>query len=357
MEKPIPASRRNSFRQNNAGGQARLKSRALFFVLAAIAPLMGGCIFSSGISYPADKVPQSIERIAQEEYKLDVTARVVGKTVGALLYVDELIDEKGQIPKDVHEKMGRIVQVVTRVALSTDLALDFVSVVIRDRKNNNELTITRSVDDTRRANAEVFGVDESINRTLFDQSKYTPDPLGEKQFVMKEVRLENFLAAQVVQRIRYGFARETVDAKKKGKKSAEEEDAFNPAFILIDGVFEDFQGQKTYRFSILSMRSEDPKETMLNVFKTVNDVLAGYHFTGFDNIEIQDYLNRQKLVLDRETLLAYQKQKIKDADIIARFLQESQSVQEAFKLFGFNGTVPEQTAAAQEAQPAAAPSP
>lgn len=318
------------------------------------AMVLAGCV--SSVTYPAAEVPGHIEKIAREEYGLDVTARVVGKTVGAMLYVDELIDDKGQIPKDVHEKMGKVVQVVSRVALSTDAPLDFCSVVIRDRKNNNELTITRSVDDTRRANAEAIGVDESINRTLFDQGKYTPDPLGQNAFILKEVRLESFLAAQIVQRIRYGYSKDTEAPKKKSAKS--EDDSFNPAFILVDGVFEDVQGKRDYRFSILSMRSEDPKETMLNVFKTVNDVLAGYRFTGFDNIEIQDYLNRQKLVLDRETLIAYQKHKLKDADIIARFLQESQSVQEAFKLFGFNGTAPAtQSGAAQEAAPAASPNP
>ena len=303
---------------------------------------LSGCV--SNFTYPADKVPQSIEKLCLDEYKLNVTARVVGKTVGALLYVDELIDAKGQIPKEVHEAMGKVLQVVARVALSTDLPLDFCSIVIRDKKSNNELTITRSIDDTRRANAEALGVDESINRTLFGQGKYTKDTVGNSPFILKEVRLENFLAEQIVQRIRYSFSKETVDAQKKKNKDTDDE-AFNPAFILVDGVFENFHGKKDYRFSILSMKSEDPKQTMLNVFKTVNDVLAGYKFTGFDQIEIQDYLNRQKLVLDRETLLNYQKNKIKDSDIIARFLQESQSVQEAFKLFGFNapnGTAPAQ---------------
>ncbi len=302
-------------------------------LLATACLLLTGCV--SHYTYPAEKVPQSIENLCQTEYKLTVNARVVGKTVGALLYVDQLINASGQIPKEVHESMGRILQVVARVALSTDLPLDFCSVVIRDKKSNNELTITRSIDDTRRANAEALGVEESISRTLFGQGKYTKDTLGDSPFILKEVRLENFLAEQIVQRIRYSFSHEMAGKNKKDKEA--EEESLNPAFILVDGVFEDYKGKKEYRFSILSMKSEDPKQTMLNVFKTVNDVLDGYHFTDFDQIEIQDYLNRQKLVLDRETLLSYQKNKIKDADIIKRYLQESQTVQEAFKLFGFSG--------------------
>ncbi len=335
MEKPIPVSAPNTFPLNKLQ-DGRRPGSALKFAVPVLAVLfLSGCV--SHYTYPAPLVPESIEKISKQEYKIDVTARVVGKTVGALLYVDELIDSNGVIPKEVHEKMGKLLQVVSRVSLSTDLELDFCSVVIRDKKSSNELTITRSIDDTRRANAEALGVDESISRTLFDQGKYTTDALGNSPFILKEVRLENFLADQIVQRIRYSFSREIAETKNKKDKSPDDE-AFNPAFILVDGVFENFQGKKNYRFSILSMKSEDPKETMLGVFKTVNEVLAGYQFTGFDQIEIQDYLNRQKLVLDRQTLLSYQKQKIKDADIIARFLQESQSVQDAFKLFGFNGS-------------------
>ena len=268
---------------------------------------------------------------------MSVSARVVGKTVGALLYVNELIDTKGQIPKEVHEQMGKVLQVVARVSLSTDLTLDFCSIIIRDKKSSNELTITRSIDDTRRANAEALGVDESISRTLFDQGKYVKDALGKSPFILKEVRIENFLTDQIVQRIRYNFSKDSAEVQKKKVGKGDEEESFNPAFILVDGVFENFQGKKDFRFSILSMKSEDPRETMLNVFKTVNDVLAGYKFHGFDQIEIQDYLNRQKLVLDHDTLVNYQKHKIKDADILNRFLKESQSVQEAFKLFGFSG--------------------
>lgn len=361
MEKPIPVFILSTLPKPEGrlkGKGKREKERKFFsfpFYLFpfAFSLLLSGCV--SNYTYPADKVPESIETLCRDEYKLNVTARVVGKTVGALLYVDELIDTKGQIPKDVHESMGRVLQVVARVALSTELPLDFCSIVIRDKKSTNELTITRSLDDTRRGNAEALGVEESINRTLFGQGRYAKDAVGNSPFILKEVRLENFLADQIVQRIRYSFSRETAGSGKKGakKKEVEEEDEDNSAFILVDGVFEDVKGRKDYRFSILSMKSEDPKQSMLNVFKTVNDVLSGYEFTGFDQIEIQDYINRQKLVLDRETLLSYQKKKIKDEDILKRFLQESQSVQEAFKLFGFSGPVSDQTQS--PAEPAATP--
>lgn len=279
-------------------------------------------------TYPASTVPKSIEGICQKEDRLFVEARVVGKTVGVLLYTNDLIDAKGQVPKEVHEKMGKVMQVATRVSLSTDLPLDFVKVTLRDVKSDNELSITRALDDIKRANADAIGIEESINRTLFGQSKYKRPDSGQiatrPPFVLEEVRLESFLAEQIVQRIRFNFSK---DAK----------DEFVNAFALVDGNYGVYDGRRTMRFSVIGLKSsEDPHATVLNVLKVVNNVLHGYRFKEFDAIEIQDYLNRLKLVIDRQTMLDYQDKKINESEILERFLSESQSIQEAFKLFGFN---------------------
>ena len=292
--------------------------------LTAAAWFLTGC--GPKYTYPAQTVPKSIENICLKENKLQVTARVIGKTVGAVIYIDDILDDKGQIPKDVHEKMGQIMQAVTRVALSTDLSLEFCVVVIRDRAHLNELIITRSIDDTKRANSDAIGVEESINRTLFGQGKYQTSSEGESAFVLKDVKLESFLAEQIAQRVRFNFI-----------KDAKEEDAQQQQpFVLVDGLYDGSTDVKRFRFSILSLKPAEPHDTMLAVFHTVNDVLAGYRFTDFNDIEILDYLNRQKLTVSHQTLLDYQAKKITDQQILDNYLSESQSVQEAFKLFGFN---------------------
>ncbi len=277
-------------------------------------------------TYPADTVPKSIEDICSKENHLDVSARVAGKTAGAMIYIDNLVDEKGQIPKDVHEKMGQIMQAVTRVALSTDRDIDFCVVVIRDRANKNELVVTRSLDDTKRANSDAIGIEESINRTLFSQGKYQPSPEGEKNFVLKEVKFETFLAEQIAQRIRFNFSKDLKDTKEET----------NQAFVLVDGLYDASPDARRFRFALLSLKTAQPRETIANVLKTVSAVLGGYHFTDFNEMEILDYLNRQKLVINEKTLEAYQAKKITEQEILDRYLTESQSIQEAFKLFGFN---------------------
>jgi len=292
---------------------------AIAAVLFLGAVLAAGC--GPKYTYPASTVPQSVEKICQDEYKMTVQARVVGKTLGAVLYIDQLLDDKGQVSREVHEAMGKVMQATTRVSLSTDLPLDFCTVFVRDRKTGNELVITRSVDDSKRANADMIGIEESINRTLFGQGRYLNGM--DEGFVLREIKIENFLADQIVQRIRFNFS-----------KDAKEE--FINAFALVDGVFDDQNGKRTFRFSVIGLKSaDDPHATILNVFKVVNTVLGGYKYSAFDVIEIQDYLNRLKLVIDRQTMLDYQGKKIDETQILERFLTESQSIQEAFKLFGF----------------------
>ena len=288
-------------------------------------------------TYPGSSVPKSIEEIDHKEYNIESTARVVGKTVGAVVYLDSIVDAKGQVPKEVHETMSKVMQAVTRVALSTDLPLDFCTVVIRDKQHGNELVITRSLDDTKRANADAIGIEESINRTVFGQGKYSPDSQGGDAFVLKEVKLEHFLAEQIVQRIRFSYSKE--NSTDEAPKST----------VLIDGAFEDEAGKKAFRFSMISIKSEDPKKIILGVFNLINDVLQGYSFTDFDTIEVQDYLNRKKLVVDRQTLLDYQQNKITKDQILQKCLLESQSIQEAFKLFGFN--LPQESAEKEAAVP------
>ncbi len=297
----------------------------LLFVVCGLS--LSGC--GPKYTYPADSVPPSIEKISREEYKLNVISRTVGRTVVAVYYVDDILDKNGQIPKDVHEKMGQIMQVVTRVSLSTDLGVDFCEVVIRDRTHLNELTITRSLDDSKRANSDAIGVEESINRTIFAQGKYQLSPEGEKEFSPKEVKIEDFLAEQIAQRVRFSLA-------KDAKESSGEEGAGQQSLVLVDGMFNRSGDGNKFRFSVLSLKPEEPQESIRQLLRTANEVIGAYHIESFDSIEILDYLNRQKLDIKKQILTDLREKRITEQAVLDRYLTESQTIQEAFKLFGFN---------------------
>lgn len=320
----------------------RAAERRLIAVwLLAASAALSGC--GPKYTYPANKVPESVEKICKKEYKVDATSRLIGRTIGVVVYIDTIKDEKGGISKGVHELMGKVMQAVTRVGLSTDAEVEYCQVVIRDRQTHQELVITRSLDDTRRANADMIGIEESINRTLFGQSSYKAGPDGTGSFVLKEVKPENFLAEQIAQRIRFSYS------KNPTEEAAE-------SLVLVDGSFEHADGKRVFQFATIALKAEDARETMRNIFRIVNQVLEGYKFTGFDTVEIQDYMNRQKLILSRGTFELFRKKKITEDEILDRHLVQSQSIQDAFKLFGFNfpkeaGEAPDAAVAAAKATP------
>lgn len=326
------------------GKREKGKGRGIFFDILFFSftflPL-SFCLTSCGpeYTYPSDTIVESVERILLQEDQIEAEAKIEGKTLGAVVYLDALVDPNGQVPKEVHEKMGQVMQALTRVALSTDLPIDYCVAVVRDKKQGNELTVTRSVDDTRRANADAIGIEESINRTVFAQGHYTADPLGGAPgFVLKEVTLTGFLAEQIAQRIRFSLAKESKDAPE------------NP-LVLADGSFMTTNdGRRVFHFSMIGFKSKDPGANILDMLKIVSGVFRGYRFTEFDSVEMRDYLNRQKLVIDRQVFAGYQAKKIKESEILERYLSESQSVQEAFKLFGFSLPASEPTGETDDAE-------
>lgn len=290
-------------------------------------------------TYPADTVPKSVENICLKENQINVRARVVGKTLGALVVLKKSPDGKSTDPKETNEIMGKVIGVMTRVALSTDLPIDYCTVILRDPSKMSETIVTRSVDDTKRADVDMIGMEESMNRTLFGQNRYLPNVKNKNVFSLKDIHKEDFLTEQMVQRVRFNFAKEALKNKKVSEKDAEpEEIELAQSLVLVDGSFDKSEGHATFRISVIALKAYDSKRLVLDIFKIVNTVLSGYHFNDFDAVEIQDYLNRQKLVVDRETILKYQKKGITDAELLEQFLLESQSIQEAFKMFGFNVT-------------------
>jgi hypothetical protein len=275
-------------------------------------------------TYPAGTVVDAIQEICLKEYNLKARARVVGKTVGAVFYMPSILDESGQISRNVHENLGKVMQAVTRVALSTDLPLDFCTAILREKKHGEALIITRSVDDTKRANADMIGIEESQNRTLLVQEKFQTNPVGEDVFVLEEIKLENFLAAQIVQRIRFYFSKENRTLESGSRP-----------LILADGLYDTADGKRIFRFAIMVLKSDDPRELMRQIFRIVNAVIEGYRFNAFDEVQVEDFLNRQKLVLQKQIFLDFQKKKVTEDEVLIRNLSELGSAAEAFKLFGF----------------------
>ena len=299
------------------------------FVVSALAFGAAGC--DNAPTFPAAKVPKSVQDIGRSEYDINLKARVVGKTLGAVVYVPSLKDKTGQIAKEVHEVMSKAMQAVTRVALSTDLDLNYCVVFIRDVKTPQEIVITRSVDDTRRGNADMIGMEEQMRRTLIGQAVYKPAVEGPNSaFILRDIKKEDFLADQMVQRIHLLFAKPPKD-----EDESVDEALIPESLVLVDGNYDRSHGKRSFTFAVIALRKEDPIQMMLSIFSEISAVIEGYKFEDYDRVEIQDFINRRKLIVDRQTLTLYQQKKISEQELIERCLVESQSMQEALKLVGF----------------------
>ncbi len=294
--------------------------------LCAAVVLLGGC--ENKPTFPGDQAASSVEKINHDVFKLESQADLKGRTLGVLWTTDSILDEAGKsISKNVNEIIGNLSQAVVRVALSTDRPIDFIVVAVRGLKEEMELRVVRSVDDVRRAQAEALSVTESMNRTLFQQLPVdAPTGVPAKPFDTGEWTLEEFLSKQVLQRVRMS---KPVDPQ-------------NPMPTeLYDGkYFKDEKNNRVFEFSILTFKQENSKDNILDVLRTVRDVIVGYQYDNFDQIVIRDLIHNRRLVIGRSTMKIFEAKQISEEDLLKTRLVSDTGRPSAFKnaleVFGFN---------------------
>lgn len=304
--------------------QPRAFASALIFTAILVSGL-AGC--SDKPTFSGDRMPESVEKISQDVYKLETKGDVKGTTLGVLWNGESLLDESGKgISKEINEIIGNLSSSVSRVALSTDRPVDFVVVAVRGAKEQMELRVVRRVDDIRRAQAEALPVQESMNRTLFQQLPYEPGKAATEPFDTGNWTLEDFLSKQILQRVRM----------------AKPADPENPIPTeLFDGKFsQDEKGLRVFEFSILTFKQENSKDNILSVLRTVRDVFQAYQYDAFDQIVIRDLIHNRRLVLGKSTMKIFEAKKITEEELIkTRLIPDTgrpNSFKNALEVFGFN---------------------
>jgi len=288
---------------------------------------LSGC--SSTVTFPGDKLAESIEEICKNLYNMDAIARVSGGTIGVMLYVDNILDETGTaMEKEIQETLGNLSLSITRVALSTDREVNFTIIAIRGIEEQFEIRVIRYVTDVKKAQTEALSITESINRTVYIQSRYEPVAEGEDLFDMEEIKYEFFLAQQIIQRARQYRTKET-------------EDAQEPQVVneLFDGrYFETAQGN-SFEFTIVSFDKTEPGERLLKFLRVTKDVILGYGFEHYKHVTIRDLMGRQKLVVGKSTLELYSENKISEDQILqsnmSQDLKYSAAFANALEMMGF----------------------
>lgn len=310
-------------RPESKNGPRAAAVRLLVLAVLLAWPL-AGC--SNKPTFSGDRMPEHVNQITKDVYKLDTQADVKGSTLGVLWVTEAMLDEAGKgISQEINEAIGNLSSAVSRVSLSTDRPVDFIVVAVRSLREKMELRVIRRVDDVRRAQAEALSIPESMNRTLFQQFPFDPEAPSEP-FDTGDWTLEEFLSKQILQRVRM----------------LKPSDPENPVPTeLFDSKFSvDEKRQRVFEFSILTFKEENSRENLLAVLRTVRDVFAAYRYDAFDQVVIRDLLHNRRLVIGRSTMKIFEARKITEDEILkTRLTPDSgrpNSFKNALEVFGFN---------------------
>jgi len=296
-------------------------------------------------TYPRTKVSDSIIKLCRDEYNTEVKVQTVGKTLGVYMPVDNLLDSSLQPSEKSFKKLGDVLQVLSRVTLSTDADLEFITLVARDSKISGfELVLTRYVEDIKRFMIGDISQGEYLKRMLLE-TRFDPVALlsdlvlknkkerpESKEFSIEEVHLPDFLAKQASRRIEEKF-KEDKHLKKNFTVVAVKGEFIPKVPNLDRGIFKftlniikktemgsplpEWTGSPSADlFSVvwkgsrnalknLKKRREKKlkKEDILPIsLETVRSLFRRYNFRDFGEIEILDNNTGKSLTINNKTI-------------------------------------------------------
>jgi len=218
----------------------RFRLAGYFFVIAVLVASLAGC----APTYPKEKLKESIIRLCKNEYNIDVKVRTIGKTVAIYMPLDDLMDFTFSLTPSATEKLNDVIMSVTRVVLSTDANYDFYCIIAHDvRVPEIQVIIIKYVDDVKRVflgdiSRGEFGKRMIIDMRLNPQSQkersikevfqkmgldpkwqdqvmndfFRSEPAGlgdigywNGRFYIKDITLPEFLAEEIVDRVKIEF--------------------------------------------------------------------------------------------------------------------------------------------------------
>ena len=309
-------------------------------------------LFGCSPTYPKEKFAESIVKLCKREYKLDVKAANMGKTVAIYVPLQELWDMTFSLTKQAGEEINDVILSVSRVALSTDANCDFYVVIAHDvRIPEIEIVIIKYVDDVKRfmlndisrgefakrmlvdkrinpqakkehAIKEVFekmGLDKKWQDSVMnDFFRSQPTALGDigywnGRFYIKDISLPEYLAEQIATRVRIDFfddknLSEMLTIKdSKGAYLSKENKRYFQIQILAE--------PKSFAQASADVMTSTVFRKSLEV---VVQVLHGYHYDSYDYIELVDEASARSLNVTKEDAEKFRKKKLTFDNILSQ---------------------------------------
>ncbi len=300
-------------------------------------------------TYPKKNLPAVVKTVCKTEYDMDVDVTVIGSTMGIYYKMEGLLEPSLQISEKSWDTITDLVTIASRVVLSTDADIKFYCVITQDiRLPELQVVIIKYVDDVKRSMFRYISRSESFRRTLFSIN-LTPQAKKEKSierifdkmkvedeirqnilddffrslptrlsdigywrgsFYLKNISMQEFLAAQIANRIKIEFRSEE-DLKTKFR------------FISSEGLFTVNEGIKviTVRFKIDDQTVSLPvnvlrQEKTKEIIGIVDTVVSGYKYEDFDLLLLEDQLENVVLTVKAKDLFNFTEKKLPIIEIV-----------------------------------------
>lgn len=296
-------------------------------------------------TYPKEIVDKAVIQLCREEYDIEVKVKIMGNTLGVYLPIEGLFNATLNISREAAERINDVLLSVSRVTLSTDAPLDFYIVIAQEPLLPEiEVVLIRYVRDIKMLHYGRISRGEFGKRMIID-IKLTPQAQKEKvlrdifsrlnaedadnlieeylknsevtgigdigywndTFFMKEIHMGEFLSLQIADRLKAEFV--TTSSLRESLN-----------LNLIRGEFLEEGGKSFFRFSFdivpantlaPFMGEEDLSAIYDMILNIAVNVLHGYKFEDFWNIEIVNSNNNQVLFATFDELEEFRKKTIK----------------------------------------------
>ena len=265
------------------------------FVAYSLATVL--CLGGCAPSYRSTQIPSTIQQICTDEYKMNVTVKMVGHTLAVHLHHEGILEAIGnriELADTANEILGNVIEVIHRVILSSDAEIRFYLVLASDPKVPGvAFSLVRYLDDVKRANANMLTPTEFYSRTVFDLRQVGTVGLSLDQLVPGDIQMEQFLSWQLAKRIQ-GRLAETM--QRRGTAVPE---------LQCVGEFQ--QGEFAFTLGLepkpgATTDSDVIQQAFQDAAVVIAQVLSDYRFEKFDTVRLIHPTTGRSLLLPKTRL-------------------------------------------------------
>lgn len=257
---------------------------------------LSGCQNSLEPTFKEENIPYLVKQICKDEYKLDVITQRTETTLWIYVPLAKILDkdygkkEGAFFDEELTDKLRNILSTVGRVVLSSDKAPEFFALWASDINIGLDYIIIGNVLDIKKAYAESLPFTELNKRYVM---KFTVNPeavqdTAGRHLKLYNIRLPDFLAQQMVQRISVEFQGEGLKKYFKVEK--------------IDGIFNNDAFILEYSIKPLA-KPDKTIDVTKEILSTITYCIKIYDFQDFSRVEINDLVTQEKLVLNKAAIL------------------------------------------------------